>query len=70
MYPKKILTVLKNPQIRISYNNTFSKLNHIYILKITIKKFGDYPLISYEPIALTRSKNVVENGVVLTRSII
>ena len=54
-------TLLKNPQIRISYNNTFSKLNHIYILKITIKKFGDYPLISYEPIALTRSKNVVEN---------
>lgn len=42
-------------RITIDYNKVFDNLNYIYILKIKITNFGDYPLEMYKPIALTRT---------------
>ena len=52
-------TSINGQKITISYDiNNPPNINSIYILKIMISNFGDYPLIKYEPIALTNSKTI------------
>lgn len=52
----QLIANIDGQRVTISYETPFNNLNYIYILKITLNNFGDYPLIMYKPIALTSTK--------------
>lgn len=52
----QLIANIDGQRVTISYEVPFNNLNYIYILKITLNNFGDYPLIIYKPIALTRTQ--------------
>lgn len=66
----KLTIDVSGQEITISYDiNNKPPINSIYILEVTLNNFGDYPLVAYYPIALTKTAHWTINNNTVSKEV-